>query len=71
LGGLARRDWRPYLPAMRRAAYILTLIGIWAASMAALDFVTATAVGAKIAGEMLATVDQKLALCLRELGGTE
>jgi hypothetical protein len=29
-------EWRAYSPRMRRAAYILTLIGIWAASMAAL-----------------------------------
>jgi hypothetical protein len=35
------------------------------------DFVTAIAVGSKIAGEMLATMDHKLAVCLRELGGTE
>src|SRR5262245_30860294 len=34
--GLARRDWRPYLPAMRRTAYVLTLIALWAASVAAL-----------------------------------
>jgi hypothetical protein len=35
------------------------------------DFVTAVAVGSKIAGEILATMDRKLAVCLRELGGTE
>jgi hypothetical protein len=35
------------------------------------DFVTAVTVGAKLANEMLATMDRKLAVCLRELGGTE
>jgi len=34
--GLARRDWRPYLPAIRRTAYIALLLAIWLASLAAL-----------------------------------
>jgi len=57
---------------MKNHAEVLTIISQQLREIESLrDFVTATAVGSKIASEMLATMDRKLAVCLRELGGTE
>jgi hypothetical protein len=53
-------------------AEVLTIISQQLREIESLrDFVTAVTVGSKVAGEILATMDRKLAMCLRELGGTE
>src|SRR5262249_9032692 len=68
---------RPLVPGgrpimMRDPAEVLEIIAAQLREVESLrDFVTAVTVGSKIAGEILATMDHKLAVCLRELGGTE